>query len=145
MVTKIEDFVKMAGGSEIELPGFESGEQVTVRVKRPSLMDMAKNGRIPNPLLGTAAELFKNGVTKPISDGESFKAMSEVIMMEVKEALVEPSYEELEEAGVKLTDMQMFYIHDFVQNGVNALKMFREEQGTGAGDKPGRKTTKDSK
>ena len=145
MVTKIEDFVRMSRGSEIELPGFVTGETITVKVKRPSLLDMAKNGRIPNPLLNTAAELFKAGVTKPINDGESFKSMSEVIMIEVKEALVEPTYEELEEAGVTLTDMQMFYIHDFVQSGVNALKVFREEQGADAGDKPGRKATKSGK
>ena len=41
---------------------------------------------------------------------------------------VEPSYHELKDAGIHLTDMQLLHIYDFVQTGVNTLKLFREKQ-----------------
>ena len=60
-VTSIEQFKKYAGGSEVELPGFVSGENITVRLRRPSIMAMMADG-IPNPLLGVAAEVFNGGL-----------------------------------------------------------------------------------
>ena len=41
---------------------------------------------------------------------------------------VEPSYNEMKEAGIKLTDEQLIFIFDYSQNGVKALDSFREEQ-----------------
>ena len=40
---------------------------------------------------------------------------------------VEPSYSEIKEAGIKLTDEQMMFVFSYTQNGVKALDSFREE------------------
>jgi hypothetical protein len=128
VISKIEDLKKVAGGSEVELPGFVSEEPFYVMLKRPSLLEMAQSGAIPNPLLGTAADLFREGVTKPVSSGEKFKSMAQVLQCIAEAALVEPSYHELKDAGIHLTDMQLLHIYDFVQTGVNTLKLFREKQ-----------------
>ena len=137
MVSKIEDLKKFAGGSEVELPGFVSDKPFNVILKRPSLLDMAQAGVIPNPLLGIAAELFREGVTKSVSNGEKFKSMAQVLQCVAEMALVEPSYQELKEAGIQLTDMQLLHIYDYVQTGVNTLKLFREMQGANQDHKSG--------
>ncbi|MCD2492731.1 esterase [Lacrimispora sp. NSJ-141] len=137
MVSKLEELKKYAGGSEVELPGFVSDEPFVVKLKRPSLLEMAESGTISNPLLGTAAELFRDGVTKPINSGEKFKDMAQVLHCIAEAALVEPSYQELKEAGIQLTDFQLLHIYDYVQTGVNALKLFREKQGANASNESG--------
>ena len=50
-VTPMKKLTKIAQGVEVELPGFLSGETFTVRLRRPSLLALAKEGRIPNGLL----------------------------------------------------------------------------------------------
>ena len=47
-------------GELLELPPFLEGTEFIVRVKKPSLMALAKSGRIPNALLASAQELFNN-------------------------------------------------------------------------------------
>ena len=37
-------------------------------------------------------------------------------------------YDDLKEAGVKLTDEQMMFVFNYTQNGVEALESFREER-----------------
>ena len=41
-------------------------------------------------------------------------------------ALVKPSFDELEEAGIELTDEQLVAIFQFTQLGVKALDRFRQ-------------------
>ena len=69
MVTKIEDLKKYAEGVEVGIPGFDAGEVITFKLKRPSLIDMARNGKIPNPLMDTAVKLFKDGLSDAGFDG----------------------------------------------------------------------------
>ena len=45
-------------------------------------------------------------------------------------SLVSPTWEELQSAGLNLTDLQLLYIYNFSQTGVDALRRFREEQRT---------------
>lgn len=124
-VTSMTGLRDAAGGVEVSVPGFTSGEIITLKIKRPSLIEMAAQGRIPNPLMSTAAQLFKSGAKKEInemSDGDKFKELAEAIHCVVKAALVEPSYEELTNNGVELTDVQLLYIYDYVQTGIDQLK-----------------------
>lgn len=45
-----------------------------------------------------------------------------------KAALVSPSYSEIEEAGITLTDMQLQEIYSFATGGVKELENFRKIQ-----------------
>lgn len=127
MVSKIEDLIG-AKGLEVALPGFVLGEQFVAKLRRPSLMRLAQDGKIPNQLLGTAATLFDTGMSGALESGDQFKELSGAVICLAKAALVEPTYEELEKAGIELTDEQLFQIYMYTQKGVQMLKGFREEQ-----------------
>lgn len=128
MTTTMKELKKFAGGSEVELPGFVSGEPFNVKLKRPSLIELVGAGDIPNPLLATASNLFKHGVTESVKDGSSFSDMGKVLTIIAEAALVEPTYAQIKEAGITLTDMQLMHIYNFAQSGVDILKEFRKEQ-----------------
>lgn len=143
MVTKIEE-IKNAGVQEVALTGFVPREPFYVKLKRPSLMRLAKDGEIPNQLLGAAAKLFNDGVSQMTEDGERFKELSEAVICLAKASLVEPSYDDLEAAGIELTDDQLLDIYLYTQKGVQMLQGFRKEQESESDSEPGKETKQKS-
>ena len=121
-----EKLTELAKGTEIELPGFEAEETISVRLRRPSLMLLASEGKIPNSLLASVEELFEKGEQNTVP----FKERSEIFRVVAMASLVSPTWEELQSAGLNLTDLQLLYIYNFSQTGVDALRRFREEQRT---------------
>lgn len=124
--TPAHDFMKYAAGTEVELPGFTAGETISIRLRRPSLMLLAAEGKIPNALLASVEELFEKGEKSSVS----FKERAEIFRIVAMASLVSPTWEELQSAGLNLTDLQLLYIYNFSQTGVDALRRFREEQRT---------------
>ena len=122
--TPAHDFMKYAAGMEVELPGFTAKETISVRLRRPSLMLLAAEGKIPNSLLAAVEELFEKGDKNTVS----FKERAEIFRIVAMASLVSPSWEELQSAGVNLTDLQLLYIYNFSQTGVDTLRRFREKQ-----------------
>lgn len=127
-VTSIEQLKQYQNGTLVELPCFAEGQTFIARLKRPSLLGMVKNGKIPNSLLVRANELF-------VQDGSGFDPEEEKLMEQMfdvfelmaEETFVEPTYEQLKEAGIELTDEQMMFIFNYGQQGVKALESFRTE------------------
>lgn len=119
-----EKLTELAKGTEIELPGFEAEETISVRLRRPSLMLLASEGKIPNSLLASVEELFEKGDKNTVP----FKERGEIFRIVAMASLVSPSWEELQSAGVNLTDLQLLYIYNFSQTGVDTLRRFREKQ-----------------
>ena len=127
MVTSIQD-IKNTGVQEVALSGFVPEEPFIVKLRRPSLMRLAQEGEIPNQLLGSAAKLFADGATKLMNEGEGFKELSKAVIFLAKACLVEPTYDELQAAGIDLTDDQLMDIYLYTQKGVRSLDGFRPEQ-----------------
>lgn len=127
-VTTIQDIQRYAQGAIIELPGFGPNQPFIVKMKRPSMMNMATEGRIPNELLVKANQLFANG-TGSLDDKDPgmLKEFKEVIDTIVEATLIEPSYHDIKAAGMELTDEQLMAIFGYVQNGVKSLENFRNE------------------
>ena len=124
-VTSIEQLKKTAQGQVVELLGW--GEEPFVcRLKRPSLLGLVASGKVPNPLLNAAYILF-NG-PKTSNDVISLEENQEMLTIIAKESLVEPSYEQLEEIGLELTDAQLTEIWNYSQVGVSSLVSFRKKQ-----------------
>lgn len=121
-----EKLTELAQGTEIELPGFAAEETISVRIRRPSLMLLAAEGKIPNTLLASVEDLFEKGDKNTVS----FKERAEIFRIVAMASLVSPSWEELQNAGVNLTDLQLLYIYNFSQTGVDTLRRFREKQRT---------------
>lgn len=123
-VTTIEDLKEYAKGQIVQLPSFADGQPLIVRMKRPSLMILAKSGKIPNKLLKTATEMF-NG-EKSIDD-EDFDALSKTLeLLEIicEASLVEPRYKDFKSAGIDLSDEQLIAIFNYTQRGIEALNSF---------------------
>ena len=124
-VTSIEKLKKIAQGQEVELQGWDEEPFVCV-LKRPSLLGLVENGDIPNPLLHAAYILF-NGANNP-KDQVNLKEMNDLYRIIAKAAMVNPTYDQVVEAGRELTDMQLLEIYRFTQLGVKSLISFRTKQ-----------------
>ena len=123
-VTTIEDLKEYAKGQIVQLPSFADGQSLIVRMKRPSLMILAKSGKIPNKLLKTATEMF-NG--EKSTDEEDFDALSKTLdLLEIicEASLVEPKYKDFKSAGIDLSDEQLIAIFNYTQRGIEALNSF---------------------
>lgn len=127
-VTTIEELKQYGSGNIIELPPFSDGQRFFARLKRPSMMGMIKKGKIPNTLLVKANELFlENGAGFDPSEKDILKDMFDLLELMAKETFVEPSYTEIQNAGIELTDEQYMFIFTYAQKGVKALESFRTE------------------
>jgi hypothetical protein len=127
-ITSIEELKQYAQGEVVVLPPFAPTQPFVARLKRPSLLAMAKNGKIPNELLVKTNELFINdGTAANASDDNMLKEIFSVIDTIAGEVFVQPTYEEIKEAGIQLTDEQMLFIFNYTQTGVKNLENFRED------------------
>lgn len=129
-VTSIAELKKMANGEVVELPGFTDGTTFIARLKRPSMLAMAKMGKIPNNLLGAANKLFL-GVGNVLnqnnnkSNNEALSELFDIIEIICDECFVEPTYKDLKDNGIELTDQQKLAVFTYTQRGVKSLESFR--------------------
>lgn len=131
-ICTIEDLKKVFGGEIVDLPGFSKEMPVfTVKLRRPSLMAMVKNGKIPNDLLIEANKLFTRGtagaMNSSIADPNAMKNMFALLDTLCEASFVEPKYKDLQANGIELTDEQLLAVFNYTQNGVDALKQFHTD------------------
>lgn len=128
VITSIEQLKQYAQGEVVELPPFSPTQPFVAKLKRPSLLAMAKNGKIPNNLLVKTNELFMNdGTAVNASDDNMLTEIFSVIDTIASEVFVQPTYAEIKEANIELTDEQMIFIFNYTQRGVKNLENFRED------------------
>ena len=125
-VTSLENLKKLSEGQEVELPGWDE-EPFICRLKRPSLLGLVEGGQIPNPLLNAAYILFNGAKTQ--KDVLNLKDQKEILDIVARAAMVEPTYQQLKDIGLELTDLQLLDIYNFTQLGVRSLISFRTKQG----------------
>lgn len=134
-ITTFEELTKYADGVVMELTPFSESQPFVARLKRPDLIDIVTT-EFPNELLSTAYKLFnsteEDGSTQKNKSPEKvFEASvqnKKVLEIIAKATLVEPTFEEIENAGMKLTMVQLLDIYNYVNVGVENLKFFRGEQ-----------------
>lgn len=125
-VTSLFDLQSYKEGTVVRLPDFTEGQPLVARVRRPSMLALAKSGKIPNALLSVANELFnKGGGAK--QDEDTLGQMYTLMEIICESALIEPSLPQIKEAGMELTDEQMMVIFNYSQVGVKALAKFRKD------------------
>ena len=120
IILNILDSIKTS--QVVTLPGW-CGDTVEFELKRPSILALAAAGAIANPLLKTARKLFYSGVSP---DGGDLAEEGRVVLEIAKAAMVKPTFDELEAAGIELTDEQLIAIFQFTQLGAKALDRFRQ-------------------
>lgn len=123
-VTSISELRAYAEGALVELPPFGEGQPFYARMRRPSMLLLAKLGKIPNTLLGTANKLFSE--SKLDNDNEQMLAEFYSVVEAIAEAsFIQPTYKEIKEAGLTLSDDQLMFVFNYTQQGVTALNTFR--------------------
>lgn len=125
MITTMAD-LREQNVSEVIISGFRTGTQITVQLRRPSLMQLVVHGDVPNPLLGTASKMFKGEAEVQSDDGPAFKSLAEMMHIVCTAALVQPTMQELQDNGLSLTDQQMMDVYNYAVAGVTAYKPFRD-------------------
>lgn len=130
-VTSLEQLAEYQKGTLVELPPFGPNQPFVARVRRPSLLALAKAGKIPNTLLDSANKLFFGSGSGSAGkyDKDALQQTFEVIDILCNATFIEPSYAEMKQLGIELSDDQYMFIFNFTQSGVDALRSFRGEQG----------------
>ena len=122
-VTSISKLNEYAKGQLVELPSFGEGQPFFARLRRPSMLALAKNGKIPNSLLATANRMFDSSLD--IKNENMLKDFYMVMETILEASFVEPTYQEIKDAGVQLSDDQMIFVFNYTQQGVKILDQFR--------------------
>ena len=128
-VTSIDQLKLMSGGEIVKLPPFIQGQDFYAKLRRPSMLKLVQSGQIPNSLLRTANMLFSGGVNGELDrDDEFMKDLFDLIDVLAGAVFVEPSWSELKQAEIELTDEQYMFIFNYTQEGVKQLEPFREDE-----------------
>ena len=126
-ITPIELLATYGHGTLIQLPNFADGQPFIAKIKRPSMLAMIKDGKIPNSLLNSAQSLFTGANVSKTNDASAMENLFDVLDLVCESSFVEPTWKQLKDAGVQLTDDQYMAIFNYTQNGVKALDSFRTE------------------
>lgn len=115
----------------ITIPGFTDDDCFNVMIKSVSVPDMLINGKLPNSLMKIVSDMFDKKSVKLAKDGEpdvntqelledpdKLKELMGMMKAVVKEALVEPKYEEIEDL---MTQEQIQSIFEQTSGGVNKV------------------------
>lgn len=128
VVTDINQLKAYMKGKTVKLPDFAEGQEFYARLKRPSLLSMIKEGKIPNTLMKSANDLFVSGSGAMVENQDNegkMKEIFDVIDVLCEATFVAPSYKEMKENGIVLTDEQYMFIFAYTQEGTKALENFR--------------------
>lgn len=127
-ITSITDLQGYASGTVVRFPDFAEGQPFVARVRRPSMLVLAKQGKIPNGLLSVAGQLFaKGGSGLDADDNKMLAQMYDICKVVCEATLIQPTMAEIEGAGMELSDDQIMAIFNYTQTGIKALESFRKE------------------
>lgn len=126
-VTSISDLKLQSAGELVQLPGFVEGEDFIARMRRPSLLAMVKKGMIPNSLLSEATELFSNGTSNIGKNKNTLDDMMNVIEIICEASLIEPTWKDIRDNDIELTDEQLMAIFSYSQRGIAGVRQFRNQ------------------
>lgn len=136
-VITLAEIKERAKGKVIEIPDWIPGQTIAVRVRAvdltPHIMQMRA---ILNPLKTAALEAFEGNVEEKLAEElmneenmggtlENIERMMPMIDAIIREALVEPSFDEIEKI-MPLTLDQKLAIFDWAMAGINSLRSFRK-------------------
>lgn len=123
-VTDFSKLKKISDSKIVELPEFGDGTKFIARLRRPSMLKLCKSGKIPNSLLNQATSMFTDSNASKKVNITDIYDICEIIC---DSAFVNPTYEEIKDSGIELTDEQIMAVFQYTQGGIKALENFRNE------------------
>lgn len=131
-ITNVNEIKEYFEGEIVELAPFENGKPFVARVRVPSLVEIYRLGKIPNTLIVEVRKYFdtlekdeNNNVTINFADKRARNLMNLALKM-ADVVLIEPSMKELREAKIRLSDMQLLSIYNYVDKKVSEMIPFRD-------------------
>lgn len=140
-VFSIEDIKKqLDAGYEVELSGFDAEENPESTfpciLRKVDLLQYAIRGKVPNVLAAQVEGLFEQksesqkkkeieSIQERLGTYKGLKEHTEMLEWIAKESFVSPGYDEMEAAGIYLTQQQLNEVYIFQMQGVEALRSFR--------------------
>ena len=124
--------------TEIEIPDFSGIDTIKIKVKRPQLMSMMSQGKIPNRLLSIASQAVisdKGFQYKSKDDAEKAKELAEWVAFYCEICMVEPKYEDVKET---LTDDQALSVYAWAVAPIDVLRSFRHEKKNDSNNRDGK-------
>lgn len=110
----------------IDIPSADGLNDIAIKVKRPQLMSMMTQGKIPNQLLSIASQATLGGLKYSSEDEtERAKELAEWVSFYCTICMVEPSYEEVKNT---ITDDQALAIYAWATAPIGVLRSFRDEK-----------------
>ncbi len=136
-VITLEQIKEKAKGTVIEIPDWDGTGTINVRVRAIDLTSaMLSAGNIPDMVTPEVAEMFEDkegsfeveqfqkDIAPKVNVKDSIAQFGPALEVVVKEALVEPSYEEIQKT-YPLTLPQKLAIFKHVTGGIDKIKSFR--------------------
>lgn len=131
-ITNVNEIKEYFEGEIVELAPFENGKPFVARVRVPSLVEIYRLGKIPNTLIVEVKKYFdtlekdeNNNVVINFADKRARNLMNLALKM-ADVVLIEPSMKELREAKIRLSDMQLLSIYNYVDKKVSEMIPFRD-------------------
>jgi len=131
-ITNVNEIKEYFEGEIVELAPFENGKPFVARVRVPSLVEIYRLGKIPNTLIVEVRKYFdtlekdeNNNVTINFADKRARNLMNLALKM-ADVVLIEPSMKELRGAKIRLSDMQLLSIYNYVDKKVSEMIPFRD-------------------
>lgn len=136
MATSIEELKKVSA-VETDLPPFSDGTPFKAVLKKASIINMARDGKIPNPLMKTLMKVIgmdektdsknedeKIEIQEVFNNEDDVMKSLDFMMLVVENSLVTPTYKQIKECGVSLTDQQIFAIFSYALGDIDLLSKF---------------------
>lgn len=131
-ITNVNEIKEYFEGEIVELAPFENGKPFVARVRVPSLVEIYRLGKIPNTLIVEVKKYFdtlekdeNNNVAINFADKRARNLMNLALKM-ADVVLIEPSMKELRGAKIRLSDMQLLSIYNYVDKKVSEMVPFRD-------------------
>ena len=126
--TDIKALGRAMADQEYHLPGWEPGTEFICRLRRPTLAGMlTATGFVPNPLMPVVADLFMPTAKK--IDAIPLDQQNKALVAIARYALLEPTFDQIAESGLELTDQQYSAIYAYALGGTAGLGNFRRLTG----------------
>lgn len=129
--TTLEELKQIAEGEVVSVTGFVPNKPFNIRLKRLVLENFISDagGNIPNKLIDKAEEIFENAELNVRGEKKlTKKEMKDIEDLEnhlLKAIMVNPTYDQIKESGLKLSTLQRQEILIYGFYNVDKLEPFR--------------------